>query len=164
MIIMVGITIMLPQLSGLATYKKNPDYISKRREKREVEYKDAAANAAFQSERAYTYSAPDANIDGDNSEAVTTSSASKFGTMRSTLNKFAHPNFTERDLPVKLELTGENELKKRLKRKSSSTSTSIYSDPNKFDYDIDELIEEENQKDVLESKKEAESKYGLSEV
>lgn len=161
---MVGITIMLPQLSGLATYKKNPDYIAKRREKREAEYRNTSSKAAFQSERAYTYSAPDANIDGDDSEAVTTSTASKFGTVRSTLNKFAHPNLTERDIPVKLELTGENELKRRVNREHSNTLTPIHTDPNNFDYDIDEFIEEENQKDVLENQKEAESKYGLSEV
>lgn len=157
---MVAITIMLPQLSGLATYTNNPDYIEKQKEKKQAKLKSTSSQSL---ENQYTYEAPDAEMDGD--ELTSTNTSSKFSGVRSALNKITHPNLTEKDIPIKLELVGENELKRRVHSKKDDFNGKILtSNPNNFDYDLDEFIEEENRKDQMEYQKEAQKKYGLADV
>lgn len=163
MVVMVAITIMLPQLSGLATYTNNPDYIAKQRERKEAKNKSRPSQkfSGQQQQNAFTYAAPDADIEGD--DQAVSSKSSAFKGVRSTLNKLAHPQLTESDIPIKLELVGENELKRRARRREEEPKK-INADPNNFDYDIDEFIDEENRKEVLESQQDAQRRYGMSDV
>lgn len=162
-VVMVAVTIMLPQLSGLVTYTNNPDYIQKQKEKKEAENKSRGLEhqTGLQQPNAFAYEAPDANLEGD--DEILSSKSSAFKGVRSTLGKLTHPQLTESDIPIKLELVGENELKKRVRRKDVE-SEKVNTDPNDFDYDIDEFIDEENKKDVVESQQEAQKRYGLSSV
>ncbi|KAG0673384.1 hypothetical protein C6P40_002958 [Pichia californica] len=157
MVVMVVVTIFLPQLSGLATYTNNPDYIKKQNEKKESK---AKISNQFTTEQHDLYEAPDAYIDGD--DIVKTSS--RFTSVRSTINKITHPNLTERDIPIKLELFGESDLKRRARSNKENVGTNITNDPNNFDYDIDEFIDEENKKDEQEYLEAAEKKYGSANV
>lgn len=160
MVVMVAITIILPQLSGLATYTKNPDYIEKQKEKKKTELKSSSSQ---NSGNQYTYEAPDAELDGD--ELTSTNTSSRFNGVRSALNKITHPHLTEKDIPIKLELVGENELKRRVhSNKDNSKGKVLTADPNNFDYDLDEFIDEENRKDQIENQEEAQKKYGLADV
>lgn len=165
MVLMVGVTIMLPQMSGLATYAKNPEYLKKQRE-RETERRNKGSDNYTSKDQAqsYTYEAPDAYIDGDDDVATSTSSA--FKGVRSKLSKIAHAKVTESDIPVKLELFGENDLKRRAKRNAGNSvgKIGINNDPNEYDYDLDAFIEEENINDSIQQQKEAARKYGTSDV
>jgi hypothetical protein len=162
MIIMVVVTLMLPQITGLAKYTTNPDYVSKKREK--LKEKESKEKSRSNTNTTYTYQAPDAELDAD--DAIT-SQTSAFSGVRSKLKNIHTPNITERDIPIKLELVGESELKRRVRKNDINgriTENVIKADPTSFDYDVDEFIDEENEKDVKESQINAQSKYGLAEV
>lgn len=163
MVVMVAVTIMLPQLSGLTTYTNNPDYIAKQRERKEAKNKSRSSRdfSGQQQQNAFSYAAPDAEIEGE--DQAVSSKSSAFRGVRSTLSKLAHPQITESDIPIKLELVGENELKRRARRREEEPKK-INADPNNFDYDIDEFIDEENRKEVLESQQDAQRRYGMSDV
>lgn len=163
MVLMVAATVMLPKITGLATYTKNPDYVQKKRERNHRE--DDARNTQPSVSNTFTYEAPDANMEGDEVVESKTSAFSKVG---SKLKKMAHaPNITESDIPIKLELVGENELKRRARKgKTTSTITPnvLKVDPTSFDYDIDEFIDDENERDYRDKQEEAQKKYGMAHV
>ena len=163
MVVMVAVTIMLPQLSGLTTYTNNPDYIAKQRKRKEAKNKSRSSRDLLgqQQQNTFSYAAPDAEIEADDQAVSSRSSA--FKGVHSTLSKLTHPQLTESDIPIKLELVGENELKRRARRREEEPKE-INADPNSFDYDIDEFIDEENRKEALESQQDAQRRYGMSDV
>lgn len=151
MVVMVAITVMLPAMSGLVTYKKNP------RKVKHDESPQLGATASTSS-APYTYAAPDADYDA---EDLVSSKSSALHDVRAKLGRLHAPKITENDLPIKLELVGENELKRRVRGKNSgAASRGVNLDPAAYDYDVDELIEEELERDEEEKRK----MYGKSEV
>lgn len=146
MLVMGAVTIMLPALSGLVTYKKNS-----RKSQHQVSFKPVPA-----ADVPYTYTAPDADI---NVEDIVSSKTSALHDVRTKLGRLHAPKITEDDLPIKLELVGENELKKRVRGRKSGVST-INLDPAAYDYDVDDIIREELERDEEEKRQ----LYGKSEV
>lgn len=156
MVVMVAITISLPALSGLVTYKKNPEYVEKKRN-RLNKMKNNSPAVSDAASVPYTYEAPDANFDIDD---LVSSQSSAFSGVRSKLKNLHAPKITENDIPVKLELVGESELKRRVRGSHSRGKIAVDINPTTYDYDIDELIDEELEKD----REEAREKFGTSEV
>lgn len=160
MLVMVAVTIMLPQFTGLAKYKKNPDYLAKKNEKLKDKELKAMKNQYNNNNNTYTYQAPDAELEGDD---IIESKSSAFSGVRSRLHNLHTPNITESDIPIKLELVGESELKRRMGANKSVgriTNNLVKADPTSFDYDVDEFIDEENRKD----REEEALKYGSADV
>lgn len=154
MVIMVAITVMLPTVSGLVTYKKNPGYAAKKQEKKNK--RNTNDNVTTNS-NGFTYEAPDADIDADD---FVSSKSSAFSGVRSKLSKLHAPKITENDIPIKLELVGESELKRRARGVNKRGKVDLNINPAAYDYDIDELIEEEMEKDEIEKRQ----MYGSNDV
>lgn len=169
MVVMVLVIALLPQFTGLVKYTNNPDYIEKKRKKellREEKLKESQKNNYDNNNNTGYYQEPDQYID-DETEGITSSSKTSKFSIRSKLNNLAHTQITEKDIPIKLELTGESELKRRVRGKNTNSipiSEVLKANPNNYDYDIDEFIEEENNNEVLEEQQDAERKYGTYTV
>lgn len=169
MVIMVAITAALPQITGLAKYTSNPDYQLKKKEREDSEHSNREARSSASQTNSYVYQAPDADLDDDEiTEEITSGTSSAFKGVRSTLKKIAETKITERDIPIKLELSGESELKRRARHGTDGKRLHVTgvtrADPTSYDYDIDELIDEENANDYKEKLKSAQASYGRAEV
>ncbi|CUM52839.1 uncharacterized protein AC631_02829 [Debaryomyces fabryi] len=132
-VVIIAFLIYLPYSSGLATYK----YEKKPSERAQQKNKDEYLNN-YQG-----YIPPDEEAalrkQGQDSHS--------FKVSVSKLKEKAH--VTSSDIPLKFKLQQDSTLRKRNKEKLD-----INNDPNKFDYDIDELIREENESAMEDQKRE----------
>ncbi|GME71161.1 unnamed protein product [Ambrosiozyma monospora] len=154
-------------MSGLVKYEKNPDYKTKRQQAKQQKEKE-------QDQQSYGYGggyvAPDANLDADTFTQNTTGSSS--GSKREALKNLGAGVYNKLkdvdkdNLPVRIQLADESVLKKRAKASKGGLHPSVTdNDPNKFDYDLDELIAEEQEKDARELKESvARANQGFSDV
>lgn len=122
----------LPLISGVASYKyqtTNKDYDSKK--------KDDEPIITHQG-----YLSPEERAE---LEAKSSSRNSKF----SNLKKI--PNVSKRDIPFKFtpKIDGNSQIRNRKVKQSG-----VDLDPSNFDYDLDELIREENEEDAREQAQE----------
>ncbi|KAG7697600.1 hypothetical protein KL930_000345 [Ogataea haglerorum] len=128
----VALVIFLPLLSGMFTYKPNPSYLEKRKEKESEKLKS-------QNDDGYGgYVPPDEQLE---LEKQAKSSGSRI------YSKISH--LTQDDIPIKLQLQSHGELKNRTARKPVTTD----SNPNSFDYDLNELIDEDFESERAENSK-----------
>ncbi|KAG7892830.1 hypothetical protein KL925_001004 [Ogataea polymorpha] len=118
----IALVIFLPLLSGMFTYKPNPSYLEKRKQT-EVEKLKSHRDDGYGG-----YVPPDEQLE---LEKQAKSSGSRI------YSKISH--LTPDDIPIKLQLQNQGELKSRTARKLVTTD----SNPNNFDYDLNELIDEE---------------------
>lgn len=156
MVVMVAITVVLPQISGVARYTNNPDYDAKKREKR------SSVKSEQPEIQSNVYRAPDEDFNSDNIDSAKVSGHNgRFG-VRATIKKIVQTPITESDIPVKLEIVGEETLKRRVRGERSSGRA--VTDPNSYDFNIDDFIEEENKRDEMERRNETLKMYGNADV
>lgn len=110
------------------------------------------------------YRAPDEDMDADNIDTAEVSghNSGRRG-VRATIKKIVQTPITESDIPIKLELIGEQDLKRRT-RGDRNVSGAAVVDPNSYDYDLDEFIEEENRIDEMDRRNEERARYGNADV
>ncbi|GMG33865.1 unnamed protein product [Ambrosiozyma monospora] len=153
-------------MSGLVTYEKNPDYKTKRQQKQQKEKEQNQQSFGYGG----GYVAPDANLDAD---TFTYNTGSSSGSKREALKNLGTGVYNKLkdvdkdNLPMRIQLADESVLKKRVKAsKTGGLHPSITDkDPNNFDYDLDELIAEEQEKDALDLKESvARANQGFSDV
>ncbi|CAI8505523.1 unnamed protein product [Pichia kudriavzevii] len=135
MAVMVLAVVMLPTMSGLVTYTRT----SKHRE--ELSSSQSHKQTDF-------YETPDVEEEEEEEEEL---NSGKTSGLKAKLR------ITEADLPVKLELVGEGELKRRVRSTHKGPTSG---DPTVYDYDIDELIAEENAREEMEKR----AVYGSADV
>ncbi|QPG76805.1 hypothetical protein FOA43_004199 [Brettanomyces nanus] len=148
MVFMILVIVILPRLSGVATYVTNPDYIQKRKDRDLTNISDRKQSEIPQSSSAYI------PPDEDDSLGVTTATSEPASSQLRSIGsdvyqKVKEVKITGDDIPIKLSLANEEDLRQQVRRrdKASSAEDSVNSDPNKYDYDLDELITQESTKD-----------------
>lgn len=134
MVVMIALIVALPALSGVASYDKNPEYLAKKKDQSVTdEYTPVNPTG--------TYLAPDEvesykEVDKDDKP--------------STGRRLRDAKLTGDDIPVKLRLQ-DADLSNLRKRGSHARHNLDDKNPNQYDYDLDQLIEEELQKDRIEA-------------
>lgn len=132
-IVIIAFLIYLPYSSGLATYK----YEKKPTERAQLKNKDEYLS----NYQGYIPPDEEAALRNKNQDSHS------FRVSVSKLKEKAH--VTSSDIPLKFKLQQDSTLRKRNKEKLD-----VNNDPNTFDYDIDELIREENETAIEEQKRE----------
>ncbi|ODV86880.1 hypothetical protein CANARDRAFT_6450 [[Candida] arabinofermentans NRRL YB-2248] len=141
-VLVVLIVIILPQTSGLFTYAKNPAY----EEKRKLRKISQTSKSQKKEDDFGTYVAPDEEEGFQLKDSNEKKSKLKsFGTgVYTKLN-----SLTQEDIPVTIHLQNDNILKKRTTKKASNITDR---NPDNYDYDLNDLIAEELEKDEEESR------------
>lgn len=136
--LMVVFIVLLPVMSGLTQIEKQKPTASKQK---------ARSKEQFESQG---YIPPDELIRGENE------SQSSFKDRVEAMKKKI--NVTSNDIPYKIRLQHENDsgLRRRTKEKLD-----IDTDPNNYDYDVDELIREEGEEAVRERDQEFYKDYEM---
>ena len=143
MALMITAIVVLPKLSGVASYRRNEDYFEKKRKKQSLHLDQVRESRISQPLSTSTYIPP------DEEESYTAISSSVSGgdtktglkEMGSQLyHKVKNVKITEDDIPVKLHLLGKPD---RTVSSKSETTVEEDQDPNKYDFDLQELIQEE---------------------
>ena len=132
-IVIIAFLIYLPYSSGLAIY----EYERKPKEKVQQNNKDNYLN----SYQGYIPPDEEASLREQGQESHS------FRVSVSKLREKAH--VTSSDIPLKIRLQQDSSLRRRNKERLD-----IDTDPNNYDYDIDELIKEENEAAVEDQKRE----------
>lgn len=130
-VILVAVIIYLPYLSGLVSYKV--DKVPKRGPVKKNEFSSSHVTES------YGYIPPD--------EQISQSSAVD-GIWKKARLEPPKINVTSDDIPIKLTLKENSGLKRRHKEKLD-----IDSNPNNYDYDLDELIREESEAAIAEQRR-----------
>ncbi|GME90582.1 hypothetical protein B5S28_g4928 [[Candida] boidinii] len=159
MLLMVVITALLPLITGLAKYEKNPNYKKDKRQDSNNDQISSNDNNKYSKYIQSTggYIPPDelnSNSNNNNNNKDSNSESSKsFGT--GVYNKLK--DIQRDDLPVQLHLNVDGDknssssssgLRSRKNIKNLDAASSI--DPNAYDYDLNDLIEDEIEDDRQE--------------
>ncbi|VEU19570.1 DEKNAAC100120 [Brettanomyces naardenensis] len=151
MLLMILVIVVLPQLSGVASYHSNPDYLRKQKEKELAslpDHKEPITTPIGSS----TYIPPD-EVEGLSTTTATAESAAShlknFGS--DVYNKVKTAKITHDDIPVKLSLSNEADLQQQIRKRGRQNPAKANNDPNSYDYDLDELIDEELDNDKKET-------------
>ncbi|KAH3666100.1 hypothetical protein OGAPHI_004289 [Ogataea philodendri] len=129
MVIFIALVILLPLLSGLFTYSSNPSYLEKKK------LRQSEKSSLIDSDGYGGYVPPDEQIELENNAKSTGSGF---------YSKIGH--LTSEDIPVKLHMKNESGLKKR----SNKNQQFANAGPGEYDYDLNELINEELAEDNRE--------------
>jgi hypothetical protein len=129
-VVLICAIVLLPYVSGLTRFEKN-------KPRRAA---PPAPAAAAPSAPSYGYTPPDEFVAGDEESASLRSRASALKSKISV---------TADDIPVKIALLEHPGLRKRTTERLDTDS-----DPNNYDYDLDELIREEKERAVDEQRRE----------
>lgn len=130
--VIIAIIVYLPYASGLTTF-----------EKQEIRAKQAKPIAKEPSQPSYGgYIPPDELYHQQELEESSNSLRGRASAIKEKLN------ITSNDMPVKIALLDHQNLRKRNQKEKLDTDNN----PNNYDYDLDELIEEERDKSVQEQK------------
>ncbi|KAI3406655.1 hypothetical protein KGF56_000501 [Candida oxycetoniae] len=129
-LVLAFLVLILPKFSGLTTIKRNTHSSGvKKRQDKETKFKSSDASSV------YTYIPPDELENNIQKEANLKSKASA---LKEKLELHSE------DLPIRIELNQfvdkDNHIRKRKVRE-----VDLDMDPNKYDYDLDDLIAEENE-------------------
>ncbi|OWB86808.1 hypothetical protein B5S33_g5522 [[Candida] boidinii] len=157
MLLMVVITAFLPLITGLAKYEKNKNY-KKNHKKDSTNAKNAANKYSEYIQSTGGYIPPDelnsnSNNNGNDSKDSSSKLSKSFGT--GVYNKLK--DIQRDDLPVQLHLnvddaktssSSSSGLRSRKNIKNLDVASSV--DPNSYDYDLNDLIEEEIEDDRQE--------------
>lgn len=128
MVFMVVLIVLLPQLSGLTTVKYQPDRSRRTLHGQQEQEQDQEQG----------YIPPD-ELQRRAEQVQQQNSKLSMGSLKKKLD------YTREDVPFKLHLTSENTSNTTLRRRGNKPNVQAQNDPNAFDYDIDELIQEDQQ-------------------
>lgn len=151
MAIMVIVVIVLPQVSGLTKVKYQPH--------RKAVVEDEPLEEE-QDQYSGGYVPPDVLQRREESQKKKNSKSKvSIGALKEKMN------YSKDDIPLKLQLTTENEDVHNLRRRTTAKKVepSEVNDPNAYDYDIDELIQEDEQDQQREDKKEFQKRSAKSQ-
>lgn len=149
---MVIATILLPIVSNVGSYGRNPDYerkkLRKEEEDEETETEETTATATatntYLSQGYYVYQPPNERY---GEEIVKTEGAEeKENTLKRVRHKLNSIKVTKDDVPVKLSVIDSDRIQRRVIGKESD----LNKHNNEFDFDIDEFVNTEHIKDMRE--------------
>ncbi|VUG15868.1 DEBR0S1_01904g1_1 [Brettanomyces bruxellensis] len=137
--LMIAVIVILPKISGVASYSRNDDYFEKKRKQQAIHLEEVRQKQLHQPLSSSTYIPPDE----EEGYIAASSSVSKGNTktgLKEIYHKVKNVKITEDDIPVKLHL-----LDKPGRTPLTNTATTVEDDqdPNKYDFDLQELIKEE---------------------